>query len=233
MPSWKASSMARPIQSTCSHRPCPSGTRSQLRSQTRRRGDETSGFRAAVLAGLLGSRLAGLQGILKASLGSGEGPPSSLGAVKDKASNFLSMAQPWRDFVWPLSMPSANEGCSRLSANVFHFQTNYAILFVAELVLSILTQPSALMCLMVTVITWVLFLKKNEDPDWAPKIGGVVLSPMQRWLLLSFVTAIVLLLWVGGPIFNAALMYLMFFLAHGLLHEPPARGIPGGEPVQI
>lgn len=123
------------------------------------KGDETSGFRAAVLAGLLGSRLAGLQGILKASLGSGEGPPSSLGAVKDKASNFLSMAQPWRDFVWPLSMPSANEGCSRLSANVFHFQTNYAILFVAELVLSILTQPSALMCLMVTVITWVLFLE--------------------------------------------------------------------------
>lgn len=61
------------------------------------------------------------------------------------------------------------------------------------------------------VITWVLFLKKNEDPDWAPKIGGVrtsawtntslelllpcywncfcwfqvVLSPMQRWLLLA------------------------------------------------
>ena len=75
-------------------------------------------------------------------------------------------------------------------------------------------------------------------------------------------TAIVLLLWVGGPIFNAApllvlrtvksfmtgsvaggfgwvwlefqaLMYLFFFLAHGLLHEPSARGIPGGEPVPI
>lgn len=28
-------------------------------------------------------------------------------------------------------------------------------------------------------------------------------------------------------------MYLVFFLAHGLLHEPPIRGIPGGEPVQI
>ena len=138
---------------------------------------------------------------------------------------------------------------SNLQANVFNFQTNYAILFVAswmkifiaeltpstschpkvELVLSILTQPSALMCIVVTVatsemdfvndfesykfvyiciifisllvhlswdplyylwplldemgmlssvkwcevITWVLFLKKNEDPDWAPKIGGV------------------------------------------------------------
>ena len=45
---------------------------------------------------------------------------------------------------------------------------------------------------------------KSEDPDWAPKLGGVVLSPMQRYLLLVAVTAIVLLLWVGGPIFNAA-----------------------------
>ena len=71
--------------------------------------------------------------------------------------------RPWRDFVWPLSVPSANEGCSRLSANVFHFQTNYFILFVVELVLSILTQPSALMCIIVCFIAWVLFLKKNEE----------------------------------------------------------------------
>eukprot|EP00435_Cladocopium_sp_Y103_P042591 s679_g11.t2 len=196
--------------------------------------EDSSGFRAAMLAGLLGSRLGALQGVLNGFLGSSqEAAPSSLGAVKDQASSFLSKAQPWREFLWPLSVPTANEGCSRLSANVFNFQTNYAILFVVELVLSILTQPSALMCIILTVITWVLFLKKNEDPDWAPKIGGVVLSPMQRWLLLAAVTAIVLLLWVGGPIFNAALMYLFFFLAHGLLHEPPARGIPGGEPVQI
>lgn len=193
--------------------------------------EDSSGFRAAMLAGLLGGRLGALQGVLNGFLGSSqEAAPSSLGAVKDQASSFLSKAQPWREFLWPLSVPTANEGCSRLSANVFNFQTNYAILFVVELVLSILTQPSALMCIILTVITWVLFLKKNEDPDWAPKIGGVVLSPMQRWLLLAAVTAIVLLLWVGGPIFNAALMYLVFFLAHGLLHEPPIRGIPGGEP---
>jgi len=211
--------------------PLPAGPKSTAQQ------DDSSGFRAAMLSSLLGSRLGALQGVLTGILGSQESAtaatPSSLGAVKDQATSFLAKAQPWREFIWPLSVPSANEGCSRLSANVFNFQTNYAILFVVELVLSILTQPSALMCIVVTVITWVLFLKKNEDPDWAPKIGGVVLSPMQRWLLLAAVTAIVLLLWVGGPIFNAALMYLFFFLAHGLLHEPSARGIPGGEPVPI
>ena len=92
---------------------------------------------------------------------------------------------------------------------------------------------------------------------------------MQRWLLLAAspanmsqrafsvaiseaaITTIVLLLWVGGVIFNAArplysnyvhrgqetrshgreqaLMYLLFFLAHGLLHDP-GRSIGGGGP---
>ncbi|OLP81141.1 PRA1 family protein 2 [Symbiodinium microadriaticum] len=162
----------------------------------------------------------------------GAAVPTSLGSVKDQASSFMSKAQPWRQFAWPLSVPSANEGCSRISANVFNYQTNYAILFVVQLVLSVILQPSALMCIMLTVITWILFLKKNEDPDWAPKLGGVVLSPMQRWLLLAAITTIVLLLWVGGVIFNAALMYLLFFLAHGLLHDP-GRSIGGGDPVPI
>eukprot|EP00434_Breviolum_minutum_P017149 symbB.v1.2.015136.t1/scaffold1124.1/size136573/2 len=203
--------------------PLPAGPKSTAQQ------DDSSGFRAAMLSSLLGSRLGALQGVLTGILGrhpqhklrwmaastelvsrgsqesATAATPSSLGAVKDQATSFLAKAQPWREFIWPLSVPSANEGCSRLSANVFNFQTNYAILFVAswmnesiaeltpstschpkvELVLSILTQPSALMCIVVTVITWVLFLKKNEDPDWAPKIGGVVLSPMQRWLLLA------------------------------------------------
>mmetsp|Transcript_28198 Transcript_28198/g.52916 ORF Transcript_28198/g.52916 Transcript_28198/m.52916 type:complete len:252 (+) Transcript_28198:93-848(+) len=193
---------------------------------------------ASIFGGLLGGRLTMLQTLLGSVLGSasekmvGAAVPTSLGNVKDQASSFLSKAQPWRQFVWPLSVPSANEGCSRISANVFNYQTNYAILFIVQLILSVIMQPSALMCIVFTVVTWILFLKKNDDPEWTPKIGGVVLSPMQRWLLLAAVTAIVLLLWLGGVIFNAVLMYLLFFLVHGLLHDP-ARGVPGGEPVQI
>lgn len=79
---------------------------------------------------------------------------------------------------------------SNLQANVFNFQTNYAILFVAswmkifiaeltpstschpkvELVLSILTQPSALMCIVVTVATSEMDFV-NDFVSYLPHIG--------------------------------------------------------------
>eukprot|EP00931_Biecheleriopsis_adriatica_P084658 TRINITY_DN585_c0_g1_i1.p1 TRINITY_DN585_c0_g1~~TRINITY_DN585_c0_g1_i1.p1 ORF type:complete len:269 (+),score=61.40 TRINITY_DN585_c0_g1_i1:124-930(+) len=198
---------------------------------------------AAAAATILGPRLGVAQGLLsslfsnaaeKVAGSTGASLPGSLGPVKDTASSFLSKAQPWREFVWPLSVPSANEGCSRITANIYNFQTNYAILFVVQLVLSIIMEPHALICIIVTVVAWVLFLKKNDDPEWQPKVGGVVLSPMQRWMALAATTALVLLLWVGGAIINAVFMYLLFALAHGLLHDPSAKGIPGGgEPIPI
>jgi len=161
--------------------------------------------------------------------------PTGCLPVKDQASSFLSRAQPWRQFLWPLSVPSANEGCSRITANIYNFQTNYAILFVVQLILSVIMQPSALICLVSTAVVWVMFLKKNDDPEWKPEIGGVALSPMQRWLSLAAITTIVLLMFVGGVIFNAALMYLLFALAHGIIHDPAGKLIPGeqGDPVPI
>lgn len=201
----------------------------------------SAGMMAAALAGatsMFGGRLGMAQAVLggllsSASEQSSDGPPSTVGAVKDTATSFLSKAQPWREFVWPLSIPSANQGCSRITANIYNFQTNYAILFVVQLVCSIIMQPSALICIIATVVAWVLFLKKNDDPEWTPKLGGVVLSPMQRWLLLSVVTGLVLLMWVGGAIFNAIFMYLVFGLIHSLLHDP-IKGIPASQdPVPI
>lgn len=79
---------------------------------------------------------------------------------------------------------------SNLQANVFNFQTNYAILFVAswmnesiaeltpstschpkvELVLSILTQPSALMCIVVTAATSEMDFV-NDFVAYLPHIG--------------------------------------------------------------
>merc|ERR550532_531348 len=94
--------------------------------------------------------------------------PASLKPVKEQAGRFLQRAKPWREFAWPLSVPSAADGCSRLTANVYNFQTNYSILFVAQLVLAIVLKPSALVAVVATVVAWVLFLKKNDDPDWAP-----------------------------------------------------------------
>jgi len=204
-------------------------------------GASQAGMFAAALAGassMFGGRLGMAQAVLGGLLSSAaaersDSPPSTVGAVKDQATSFLSKAQPWREFVWPLSIPSANQGCSRITANIYNFQTNYAILFVVQLVCSIIMQPSALICIITTVVIWVLFLKKNDDPEWTPKLGGVALSPMQRWLLLAVVTGLVLLMWVGGAIFNAIIMYLMFGLLHSLLHDP-IKGIPAAEdPVPI
>merc|ERR1719422_2679149 len=80
--------------------------------------------------------------------------PTSLEPVKEKTCKFLSKAQPWREFLLPLSIPAASEGCSRLTANIYNFQTNYAILFVLQLVFALVLQPSALICIAVTAIVW-------------------------------------------------------------------------------
>jgi len=199
-----------------------------------------AGAAAAAATALFGGRLGIAQAMLSGLLGAaaekmGGAAPPALSPVKDQASSFLSKAQPWREFLWPLSVPSANQGCSRVTANLYNFQTNYAILFIVQLILSVIMQPSALMCIVITAAVWVLFLKKNEDPEWKPEVGGVVLSPMQRWISLAAVTTILLLMFVGGVIFNAALMYMLFAIVHGLIHDPTAKGIPGaqGDPVPI
>eukprot|EP00930_Biecheleria_cincta_P099531 TRINITY_DN9115_c0_g1_i2.p1 TRINITY_DN9115_c0_g1~~TRINITY_DN9115_c0_g1_i2.p1 ORF type:complete len:228 (-),score=59.75 TRINITY_DN9115_c0_g1_i2:12-695(-) len=183
--------------------PAPSSTNSKAAGGASQASQ--AGMFAAALAGassMFGGRLgmaqAVLGGLLSSAAQRSDGPPSTVGAVKDQATSFLSKAQPWREFVWPLSIPSANQGCSRITANIYNFQTNYAILFVVQLVCSIIMQPSALICIITTVVVWVLFLKKNDDPEWTPKLGGVVLSPMQRWLLLAVITGLVLLMQVGG-----------------------------------
>merc|ERR1719440_165518 len=68
--------------------------------------------------------------------------PTSLQPVKETAGRFLQKAQPWREFCLPLAMPNSADGCARLTSNIYNYQTNYAILFVINLVISILLQPS-------------------------------------------------------------------------------------------
>jgi len=153
--------------------------------------------------------------------------PTSLAPVKEKAGKFLQKAQPWREFLLPLSLPTAAEGCSRMTANVYNFQTNYAILFVVQLLLTILLQPSALLSIVILAVVWVFFLKKNDDPDWHPEIGGVKLGPVQRWLALAAVTVIVLLFMAGSAISDAIFLFVALAFVHSVVHDPVAKGVPG------
>lgn len=162
--------------------------------------------------------------------------PMALQPMKERAGNLLSRARPWKEFVVPLSIPSASDGCSRITANMYNFQTNYAILFVAYLILSIIWEPSALICVVMTVVVWVFFLKKNDDPDWKPAIGGTPLGPMQRWLLLAAATVLILLFTAGRAITNSVFTFALFAFIHGIAHEPLTKDIPGsvgGPPVPL
>jgi len=147
-------------------------------------------------------------------------------AVKETAGRFLQNAQPWRDFFLPVSVPAAADWCSRLTANLHLFQTNYAILFVVSLVFGILLEPSALVSVAIVAVVWAGFLKKYDDPDWTPAVGGVQLGPTQRWLLLAAATVIVLLFGAGSALLHTAFVYVLLAVVHGVCHDPAAKGIP-------
>mmetsp|Transcript_46350 Transcript_46350/g.91893 ORF Transcript_46350/g.91893 Transcript_46350/m.91893 type:complete len:264 (-) Transcript_46350:290-1081(-) len=187
---------------------------------------------AAVAAAVAGSKVSVTQSLVAGALESATAAavPTSMQPVKERAGRLLSNAQPWRDFFIPLSVPSSSHACSRLMANIYHFQTNYAILFVVGLVSAIVLEPSALVSVVVTVVAWMFFLKKNDDPEWSPVVGGVALGPVQRWLLMSAITAIFILFMAGGTVFNAAIFYLLCAIAHGVLHDPAAKGMVAGSP---
>lgn len=183
---------------------------------------------AAAATALMGGKLGVAQGLVGGAVESmaNAAVPTSLQPVKETAGKFLQKAQPWRQFLWPFSIPDAKEGCSRITANIYNFQTNYAILFVMQLVVSIVMQPSALICIGIICIVWVFFLKKNDDPDWAPVVGGMQLGPTQRWLALAAITALLLLFVAGSTIFNASLFYVLCAFGHGVLHIPPEMSNP-------
>eukprot|EP00927_Polykrikos_kofoidii_P060606 TRINITY_DN55544_c0_g1_i1.p1 TRINITY_DN55544_c0_g1~~TRINITY_DN55544_c0_g1_i1.p1 ORF type:complete len:273 (-),score=51.42 TRINITY_DN55544_c0_g1_i1:136-954(-) len=180
-------------------------------------------------AAMMGGKLAEAPGFVGGAVGSltQAAVPTSLQPVKEKAGAFLQKAQPWKDFILPLSIPPSSEACSRITANLYVFQTNYAILFVMQLIMSIVFQPSALYSLVATAITWYIFLRKNADPEWKPVVGGMELGPMQRFIALTLFTTVFLLFMAGGTIFNAALMYLFTAVIHGIVHDPSKNGLPG------
>lgn len=180
-----------------------------------------------------------LTSALPATGGVSAGPSGMAGRVVQKnalpphveqAGRFLQHAQPWRQFLLPLSLPASRDSCSRLAANAYNFHTNYAVLFVAQLVLAIVLQPSALFCIVLTAMAWALFLKKIDEPGWAPVLWGVILSPLQLWGGMTAGTALVLLCAAGGAIVNASLLFLVCAAVHGVLHDPSERGgMPGDD----
>jgi len=154
----------------------------------------------------------------------GEKPPmnkieeitQALEPYQQKYGHYLAKIRPWREFV-RLSKPEGDIK-KRLEANLTHYQINYAVIFLLLMVISIVMNPRCLVVICVLVLVWMGFLKKNDDPNWEVSVGGVPLGKTQRWMVLSAITAIVLLCVVGQVLFSAAFGCACLVLLHGLLH---------------
>lgn len=153
-------------------------------------------------------------------------PMSSLEDLKMKLapyvqtySHYLQKMQPWRQFM-RLSKPQGDIK-QRLETNLATYQVNYAAVVILETLVAIITNVRCLMVMAVMGLVWSVFLKKNEDPNWELKVGGMDLGKTQRSIILGAISAIVLLTVVGQVFFTAAFFGALTVLLHGILHAPP------------
>lgn len=153
-------------------------------------------------------------------LGKVEEMQKALEPYQKKAGHYLSKMRPWREFLW-LSKPQEGEATKRLERNLTHFQINYAVIFLLQMVFSIVMNPHCLVVISVLALVWMSFLKKNDDPNWEVVVGGVPLGKTQRWMALGTVTAVVLLCVVGQIFFSAAFFSAILVLVHGVMHPVP------------
>eukprot|EP00927_Polykrikos_kofoidii_P048019 TRINITY_DN42266_c0_g1_i1.p1 TRINITY_DN42266_c0_g1~~TRINITY_DN42266_c0_g1_i1.p1 ORF type:complete len:274 (+),score=30.93 TRINITY_DN42266_c0_g1_i1:117-824(+) len=178
------------------------------------------------------------RGVASASASASPQTSGRFQTAKEQVGRVVQSMHPWRDFLCPVSCPGGGgDAFSRVTSNLYLYQTNYTILFVLKLLFSILLQPSSLMLIAATVVAWVLFLRKNDDSDWRPKILGTELGRTQRWLALSAATAVALVIAAGSAISNAVALYIFVVLIHAVLHDTSAKGpdfgSPGSDPVPL
>jgi len=160
----------------------------------------------------------------------GEKPPMSqmeefkqaLEPMKQRYGHYLTLLRPWREFL-RLGKPEGDIQ-KRLQTNLMHFQVNYGAIFLVQVIVAIIMNPSCLVVISVCAVVWMAFLKKNDDPNWEVSVGGMQLGKTQRWMALSAITAIVLLCVVGQVFFSAAFFCAILVLVHGILHPVPQEG---------
>merc|ERR1712194_248773 len=157
----------------------------------------------------------------------GERPPKNsleqvqkvLQPYREKYSHYLGQMRPWREFCqW--AEPEGDIS-KRLQSNLTYFQMNYALIFFVQMVIAIITNPKCVAVIVVLTLVWILFLKKNDDVTWELSVAGMPLGKTQRWMILSGITAIVLLCVVGQVLFSAAFFSTILLMCHGIAHPIP------------
>mmetsp|Transcript_1329 Transcript_1329/g.3278 ORF Transcript_1329/g.3278 Transcript_1329/m.3278 type:complete len:195 (-) Transcript_1329:155-739(-) len=164
----------------------------------------------------------GVQGTMdgeKPAMNNLEEVKKALEPYKQKYGHYLSKVRSWREFI-RISKPEGDIK-RRLEVNLTYFQINYAFIFLIQMIVAIVTNPQCLVVICVLATVWVVFLKKNDDPNWEVSVGGMQLGKSQRWMVVTAITAIVLLCVVGQVLFSAAFFCAVCVVIHGILHPIP------------
>eukprot|EP00930_Biecheleria_cincta_P035040 TRINITY_DN24137_c0_g2_i1.p1 TRINITY_DN24137_c0_g2~~TRINITY_DN24137_c0_g2_i1.p1 ORF type:complete len:204 (-),score=27.66 TRINITY_DN24137_c0_g2_i1:235-846(-) len=157
----------------------------------------------------------------------GEKPPmtrmedikETVESLNHKYGHYFAKIKPWREF-FQLSKPHG-EVKTRLWRNLIDFQMNYALIFLLGMIFTIVLDPKCLVVILSLVLIWVLFLKKNDNPEWHLSVGGLELGKSQRWLVLVTLTGLILFCVVGQALFSVAVCYTGLVVVHGILHPLP------------
>merc|ERR1719215_1855696 len=111
----------------------------------------------------------------------------ALEPLQQKYGHYLGKMRSWRDF-FRLSKPEGDIK-KRLEVNLTHYQINYAVVFLLQMTIAIVTNPKCVAVICVLGIVWSVFLKKNDDVNWEVTVAGMQLGKTQRWMVMSAITA--------------------------------------------
>jgi len=142
---------------------------------------------------------------------------SLLGRAKELITLGLSSQRPWLELVQcsAFSLPiSFSVAIERIKSNIMIFRTNYIVIFIVSIFISMLWQPVHLSVFVILIVAWLYVYSRDNEP-WVI-FGSVIDDSTLVLVLLVLTIGIFLLTDVSRGIVIGVLAGLPVVLVHGM-----------------
>ncbi|VVA94783.1 unnamed protein product [Arabis nemorensis] len=142
---------------------------------------------------------------------------SLLGRAKEVISLGLSSQRPWLELVQcnafslPISFSVATE---RIKTNIMIFRTNYSVIFIVTILISMLWQPVHLSFFFILIFAWLYVYSRDNVPLMI--FGSVIDDSTLVLVLLVFTIGVFILTNISHSILFGVLAGLPVVLVHGM-----------------
>ncbi|CAH2077571.1 unnamed protein product [Thlaspi arvense] len=146
-----------------------------------------------------------------------------LGRAKELISSGVSSQRPWLELVQcsafslPISFSVATE---RIKTNIVIFRTNYIVIFIVTIFISLLWQPVHLSVFFILILAWLYVYSRDNEP--LVLFGSVIDDSALVLILLVLTIGTFLLTDVSRSIMIGALACLPVVLVHGMCRNTEA-----------